>query len=94
MAATNVYFSIDRVPNGAQAAADHVAFSNIQATTSPFTLDGGRYALELIGSTLGTVTLQRLGPDGSTYLTAATAFTGNGTALVDLPPSTYRVALA
>jgi hypothetical protein len=35
--------------------------------------------LACIASTYGTVTLQALGPDGSTYLTAATAFSVNGT---------------
>jgi hypothetical protein len=48
----------------------------------------------VIASTYGTVTLQALGPDGSTWLTAATAFAANGTETADLCPGQYRVALA
>ena len=70
------------------------AFSNISTTTAGLPLLGGLYGLAVIGTSFGSVTLQILGPDGSTYLTAATAITANGTALADLPPGTYRLALA
>jgi hypothetical protein len=93
MAATAVYVNISRLPS-AGAAGDSQAFSNIGATTAAFHLLGGRYNIDVIGSTFGTVTLQRLGPDGSTYLTALTAFAANGLAVVDLPEGTYKVALA
>jgi hypothetical protein len=42
----------------------------------------------------GTVTLQVLAGDNSTYLTAATAISANGVALVDLPAGTYKFAIA
>jgi hypothetical protein len=93
MAATAAYISISRIP-AANNMGDGQAFSNINATTAAFHLLGGRYNIDVIGSTFGTVTLQRLGPDNSTYLTALTAFAANGLAVVDLPEGQYKVALA
>lgn len=92
MAATAVYCNITRIPEG-----DHryenVAFSNIAATTAAFSLTGGKYAVDVIGSTFGTVTLERLGPDGTTMLTALAAFSATGTANADLPPGQYKLAI-
>jgi hypothetical protein len=93
MAATAVYANIVRVPDAGRVD-ENKQFSNINATTALFGLDGGKYAMDVIGSTFGTVTLQRLGPDGSTMLTALTAFAANGSATADLPPGQYKVALA
>jgi hypothetical protein len=93
MAATAVYVNIVRVPDAA-VPGDSQSFTNIAATTSAFPLKGGTYTVDVIGSTFGTVTLQRLGPDASTYLTALTAFAANGSANVTLPPGQYKVAIA
>lgn len=94
MAATACYFTISRVAEG-DTTQEAVSFSNIGVTTAAFALKrGGKYCVDCIASTYGTVTLQRLGPDASTYLTALTAFSSNGTANADLPPGQYRVALA
>ena len=93
MAATAVYANIVRVPDAGRVD-ENVKFFNINATTAAFNLDGGKYCIDVIASTFGTVTLQRLGPDGSTYLTALNAFSANGTANADLPPGQYKVALA
>ena len=93
MAATVAYINIVRVPDAGRID-ENQKFSNINATTAVFNLDGGKYCVDVIASTFGTVTLQRLGPDGSTYLTALTAFAANGTANADLPPGQYKVALA
>lgn len=62
---------------------------NASATGGSFELTGGIYLLlcVLLG---GTVTLQALGPDGVTWLTAATAFTANGTETAYLPRGQYR----
>jgi hypothetical protein len=68
--------------------------SNASATGSAFRLAGGLYGLSVIGSNFGTVTLQVLGADGSTWLTAATAFAANGYATAYLPPGQYRWAVA
>ena len=93
MAATAVYVSIARVPRDSRAS-ERKSFTNISATTAAFELRGGEYTVDVIGSTFGTVTLQRLGPDGTTWLTAMTAFAATGSATADLPDGSYRLALA
>jgi hypothetical protein len=93
MAATAVYASVTRIPRDSQARDGH-AESNISATTSAFTLKGGLYCVDVQGSTFGTATLQRLGPDGTNYVTAMTAFSASGSANADLPQGSYRLALA
>jgi hypothetical protein len=93
MAATAVYVDIVRVGLDSQAMDAHTE-QNINATGSAFQLKGGTYRMAVIGSTFGTVTLQKLGPDGSTYLTAATAVAANGIATLTLERGTYKVALA
>lgn len=72
---------------------ESVLFSNISATTAAFALRGGRYNVDVIGTGFGTVTLQRLGPDGSTWLPALANFTANGTQLADLASGSYRFAI-
>lgn len=77
--------------------ADGKLFSNIAANTSAFRLDGGRYAVAVVATFGGgSVKLQALGPDGSTYLSPASAsdFTAAGYATVDLPPGQYRFTIA
>lgn len=69
--------------------------SNVDVTPADFSILGGVYALDVIGAGFGTVTLTRLGPDGSTYITAATAIVANGTSgAIALPPGTYRLVIA
>ena len=98
MAATNAYYTIQRIP-GAGGDVDEAVFTGTNplasGTSSTFTLKGGTYTVDLIASTYGTVTLQRLGPDGSTWITAMTAFAANaaGTSAT-LPAGTYRIVLA
>ena len=76
-------------------AQESVVFSNIAATTAPFALRGGKYAFAVIATFGGgSVTLQVLGPDNSTWLTAMTAVTVAGTANADLPVGQYRVLVA
>lgn len=75
-------------------AIDGKSFSNISATTAAFTLDGGTYGVDVVGSGFGTVTLQKLAVDGTTWLTAMTAFSANGYATASLPAGSYRVAVA
>lgn len=69
-------------------------FSNISASTSGFTLLGGLYGVLVTGTGFGTVTLQGLSLDGSTWVTVLTAFSANGYASVYLPPGTYRFAIS
>jgi hypothetical protein len=76
---------------------DAVEFSSISATTAAFRLNGGCYQAACVGSNFGTVDLQALAPDGSTWLALPTAvhFAANGMAGPNyLPPGLYRFAIA
>lgn len=69
--------------------------SNASATGTPTTWAGGRGVFCAVGTFGGgSVTLQYLGPDGSTWLTAATALTANGLIAFELPPGQIRAAVA
>lgn len=73
------------------------AFANISASTAAFRLKGGKYAAAAIATFGGgSVKLQVLGPDGSTYLSVASGadFSAAGYATVDLPPGQYRFTIA
>jgi hypothetical protein len=100
MAATNVYARLTRIPwdegpHGTGQAVETInALSNANTTSSPFRLNGGLFEIEVQADTFGTVTLQKLGPDGSSYLTQATAFSATGTALAYCAFGTYRFAVA
>ncbi len=78
-------------------ALDGASFSNISATTAAFTLDGGKYGVD-VGATFGggSVKLQKQLADGSTYVSvsSATDFTAAGYAAVDLPTGSYRLTIA
>lgn len=95
MAATSVAATVARV-TAQGGAGDGFAGTGINATTLAFALQGGWYGVSCIGSTFGTVTLQKLGPDQTTWLTAPghTAFAVNGEQMLQLPPGQYRLALA
>jgi hypothetical protein len=74
-----------------------VKFSNISATPTSFPLRGGKYAVSALATWGGgSAKLQVLGPDGSTYLSVASAtdFTANGYAAIDLGPGDYRLLIA
>ena len=78
-------------------AADGKLFSNIAATTASFKLDGGYYmvaAVPTFGG--GSVELQALGPDQSTWLSLPTALklTANGMIAGYLPDGIYRFTIA
>ena len=73
-------------------AGDGKSFLNIADTPAPFLLLGGRYSATFSATWGGgSVTPQILGPDDTTYVAVMTAWTGNGVALVDLPPCTARL---
>lgn len=70
-------------------------FSNISATTTAFTLPAGNYGVTVTAAFGGgSVTMQRLAADASTYVTCLTAFTAAGYANVLLPAGTYKFAVA
>jgi hypothetical protein len=62
------------------------------ASSAQFTLLGGRYAVSVIATfNGGSVDLQALGPDLSTFLSVLnSAFTTNGNAIVYLPGGQYK----
>jgi hypothetical protein len=69
--------------------------SNISATTSGFTLRGGNYGITISATWGGgSVTLQRLAMDGSTWIAVVTAFSASGYANANLPSGTYRLLVA
>jgi hypothetical protein len=63
-------------------------------TPANFQITGGRYGIDAMASAWGTATLNKIGQDGSTLIAAATAFSANGTKLVDLPPGLYQLTLS
>lgn len=70
------------------------SFSNISATPASFTMRGGNYGLTCHATWGGgSVTLQRLSPDGSTYVTVMNALTADGYGNANLPSGTYRLAV-
>src|SRR5262245_38415548 len=69
-------------------------FSNISGTTSAFTLTGGRYGFTVTATFGGgSVTLQVLAGDGTTWLTVSNQTAANHVT-VDLTPGSYRIAIA
>lgn len=71
---------------------ESVVFKNISATTAAFTLRGGNYGLSCHATFGGgNIALQRLAPDGSTYVTVITALTADGYGNANLPSGSYRL---
>ena len=78
-------------------AGEAVSFSNIAATTAPFSLRGGKYGVECTGTFGGgSVTLERRAADGTTSVPvgASTTFAAAGYAVVDLSPGIYEFVIA
>jgi hypothetical protein len=106
MAATAVYARVAAVPTGGKSQIDEgFSVSNISATSGAKTLTGGGlYGMTVKASTYGTVALQILGPDDTTWLAVAvqngatggyaTTFAADGYGTVYLPPGQYRIAIA
>ena len=77
-------------------AVDGQLFSNISASTAAFSLDGGLYGIDATATFGGgSVKLQKLLADGSTYLSVSsgTDFTAAGYQTVNLPKGTYRLTI-
>jgi hypothetical protein len=76
-------------------ATEAVKFSNISATTAAFELRGGKYAIFANATGSGTMGLQMLGPDGTTFIAVHTTFSAvAGFVVVDLPPGQYKFVVA
>lgn len=69
---------------------------NINATPANFSLVGGVYCLDVTASNWGTVTLNRLGPDGFALIaTSAAQLSANGTTdAMALPAGIYQLTLS
>lgn len=97
MAATNAYYSLVRIP-GDGGTTDDASFTGTtplgSGNSATFKLKGGKYALTLVASTYGTVTLQILAQDASTWLNVSSALAANGYSTFDLAPGDYRISLA
>lgn len=60
-----------------------------------FNLVGGLYAISFVLTGTGTIKLQRLGPDNSTYVDATDSFTTTtGFFSIYLPTGTYKFTIA
>jgi hypothetical protein len=64
------------------------------ANSAVFSLYGGLYALDVVASGSGSVTLERLGPDGSTFISTALTLSATGTIQGQLPPGEYKLVVA
>ena len=99
MAATALAASVTRIREATGFAADSYTVTAGDGTAT-FNLKGGLYSCDVMASTFGTVALQRLGPDGSTYLTVkdyngtAISFSANGAVNVYLSSGKYKFTLA
>lgn len=71
-----------------------VTFKNISATTAPFVLPPGLYGLDASATWGGgSVALQQLSADGSTYLAVGTALSANGSQSPLYLAGTYQLAV-
>lgn len=75
-------------------AGENVEFSSISATTAAFTLRGGEYGVDCVGTGYGMVTLNKRGADGSTFVSTGVSFAANGYQTTYLPPGTYEVVIS
>lgn len=81
----------------ARGTGDGQFWPNISATPANFSLLGGRYQLAAVATFGGgSVTLNQIGPDGSTLIPCSTGTTliANGGGIVDLPPGQYQLTIA
>lgn len=65
----------------------------IAATPNDFNLDSGLYGLTISASVFGTAVLQKLLPDGVTYVSVSAVFAANGYAVLQLPAGQYRLLM-
>jgi hypothetical protein len=69
-------------------------FSNISASTGAFTLQGGKYGLDISATwSSGNAQLETLAADGSTWIAVGSSITANGFSNYDLPPGQYQLAI-
>ena len=70
-------------------------FSNISSTTAVFSLIGGKYGLDISGTfSSGSVQVQTLSIDGSTWIPVGSSVSANGVQVLELPIGQYRTAVS
>lgn len=88
MAAVNIPRSFQQWPNA-------IAVAPVSATPGTFNLDAGTYGLALTATVWGTAILQKLMPDGVTWVPVnGGGFAGDGYSTLTLPAGQYRLVLA
>jgi hypothetical protein len=82
-------------------AGEEQVFTGLIATSSSFTLRGGQYGVDVVGTFGGgTATVQKRGNDGATYVPcpsingSAAGFTAAGYQVFYLPPGTYEIGIS
>ena len=76
---------------------ENYVWSNIGGSVAGFVLRGGAYGVTVVATFGGgSVKLQKLAADGSTYVSVSsgTDFTAAGFATVNLPQGTYKITIA
>ena len=82
-------------PQTAQATKPWLLNNAAAGNGTPFNLSGGLYAIATVATGTGTIDLQILGPDGSTWIAAMTQITATSKFQTQqLPPGSYRWATA
>jgi len=75
--------------------AESKSFSNISATTAAFKLTGGMYGITAKATWGGgSVTLQRMAADSTTYVSTGTVLSADGFTTATLPGGSYKFAVA
>jgi hypothetical protein len=70
-------------------------FSNVSSTTAAFSLLGGKYGLDISGTfSSGSVQIQTLSIDGSTWIPVGSSVSANGVQVLELPIGQYRTAVS
>ena len=69
-------------------------WNGISTTPNDFNLDAGVFGLTLHASAWGTATLNKLLPDGATYVAVATAVSADGYTELHIPAGQYQLTLS
>ena len=87
--------SLNNQPRSFQQWPASYAPAPVSATPPDFNLDAGVYGLTLTAGVWGTAILQKLLPDGATYVPVnGGGFAGDGYATLVLPAGQYRLVFA
>lgn len=86
--------AINNIPRSFQQWPASYAPAPVNATPADFNLDAGIYGMVISAGVFGTATLQKMLPDGTTYVAVSAAIGANGYTVLQLPAGQYRLALA